>query len=259
MRVSRIQFDDSEPTESIVSRIACAFDPGNILRVRGKFFKMSAQRVMNQTVESNVVGDNYTLILNPGELIPENLLKAAPPPVVVQKIESEEVDWDAEEPEKAEVDPEPVEEPITQEPIKVLVESEPLVEKDPLEIDSTAILPVATPEPAEAAVPLSESIQPTPPDSVPPDSQVFASRPTPSIDGKPLTVEGPTPTSESGEYRLELPKSRVRVEPGQVWQSKDTRRNSPPFVVKSVDNEFVYLDKGKRILLNRMIRYKRVS
>ena len=233
MRVSRIQFDDSEPTDNIARRIACAFDPGNILRIRGEFFKMSSLRVMNQTSENNVVGGNYTLILNPGEPIPEGLLKAqAPPPVVVEKPEKpEEADWD-DEPDSVEAtaaEPEP--EPIVPEPIKVLVEPEP--------------------------EPLLESVPP------PPTSEVFLSRPPPSIDGKPLDVavsNETTTNSKSGEYLINLPNEhQVQVEVGQVWQSKDTRRSTAPFTVTNVDHEFVYQDNGRKIALNRMFRYKRVS
>lgn len=270
MRVSRIRFDDSEPTESIVSRIACAFDPGNILKVRDIFFKMSPQRVMNQTVAGNVVGDNYTLILNPGDPVPESLLKPEPPapPVVTTEPEPEEPDWDAE---ASAVEPDPIPEVVAQEPVEVPVEPEPVVEPvtasleavpDPIGIDFCRLAAVPTELPRQNVAEVDSAVPPSNPDSVPPPpaSEVFMSRPPPSIDGKPLTVDGEsTPTSESGEYRLELPKSRTRVEPGQVWQSKDTRRNSPPFVVKNVDSEFVYPDNGKRIALNRMIRYKRVS
>jgi hypothetical protein len=90
---------------------------------------------------------------------------------------------------------------------------------------------------------------------------VFASKTPPSIDGKPLTVpeSDVTPTSESGEYRIEIPKSKLQVEVGQVWQSKDTRRQSLPFVVVNIDTEFVYQDNGRKISLDRMFRYKRVS
>jgi len=272
MRVSRIQFDESESSESVASRIACAFDPGNILKIRDSFFKMSPQRVMNQTVAGNVVGDNYTLILNPGEPIPEGLLKAPPPPVVVQEPEPEEADWDIEEPVEAVVEPEPVPEPTITKPTRV--ESEPVAEieapleevlKEPadlvdhLDIDF-GLLAAITPELPKhdivEAVPV-----PPPSDSVPPPSQVFASSSIPSIDGKPLTVPGSdaTSTSESGEYQIEIPKSKVKVEVGQVWQSKDTRRQSLPFVVVGIDGEFVYQDNGRKISLDRMFRYKRVS
>ena len=239
MRVSRVQFDDSEPTESIVNRIACAFDPGNILKVRGNFFRMSPQRVMNQTIADNVVGDIYTLILNPGEPIPESLVKAPPPPVVAKDPEPEPEDdpWDEEPQVEAVADPEP-----RTSPPESVVELEP----DPpilAEVESPPALPLPDSNPPPAA------------------SEVFMSRPPPSIDGKPLDVSdlAPTPTSESGEYRIELPKSRVPVEVGQVWQSRDTRRQTPPFVVKKIDSEFVYQDNGKKVSITRMIRYKRVS
>jgi hypothetical protein len=269
MRVSRIQFDESESSESVASRIACAFDPGNILKIRDYFFKMSPQRVMNQTVAGNVVGDNYTLILNPGEPIPEGLLKAPPPPVV-QEPEPEEADWDVEDPVESIVEPEPVPEPTITEPIKV--ESEPVAEIEP-PIEEVLEEPVDIVDHIDfghlAALPpelsrhdIVEAVPvPPPSDSVPPPSQVFASKTPPSIDGKPLTVpdSAVTPTSESGEYRIELPKSKVRVEVGQVWQSKDTRRPSLPFVVVNIDGEFVYQDNGRKISLDRMFRYKRVS
>lgn len=263
MRVSRIQFDGSESSESVASRIACAFDPGNILKIRDYFFKMSSQRVMNQTVAGNVVGDNYTLILNPGEPIPEGLQKA-PPPVVFQAPEPEEADWDVEDPVESVVEPEPVSEPVITEPIRV--DSEPVVEMDPSPeeiLDPADIVdPIDVKLGHLAALPKQDIVEgvsvPAPLDSVPPPSQVFASSSIPSIDGKPLTVPGSDATSESGEYQIEIPKSKVKVEVGQVWQSKDTRRQSLPFVVVSIDGEFVYQDNGRKISLDRMFRYKRV-
>lgn len=268
MRVSRIQFDESESTESVASRIACAFDPGNILKIRDHYFKMSKLRVMNQTVAGNVIGDNYTLILNPGEPVPENLLQAPPPPVVVQEPEPEEADWDVEEP--VEVDPEPVPEPVITEPIRVEPDPEPESDPNPEEVSEPADivshpdsgnLAALSPElPRNDLVERVSALQSS--DSVPPPpSQVVASKPPPSIDGKPLTVpdSAATPTSESGEYRIEIPKSKFQVEVGQVWQSKDTRRQSLPFVVVNIDREFVYQDNGRKIALDRMFRYKRVS
>ena len=258
MRVSRIQFDDSEPTDSIARRIACAFDPGNVLKIRDSFFKMSSLRVMNQTSGNNVVGDNYTLILNPGEPIPEELLKPPPPPVVVPEPEPEEADWEeADDPVEAVVKSETVAEPIIPEPPKVLVEQvpDPVPEPEVQEELKPAIL-----EEVELVV------APAPPDSVPPppNSEVFMSKPVPSIDGKPLDgpVSNESPTSESGEFRINLPKAsaaQTKIEIGQVWQSKDTRRHSAPFVVVNVDSEFVYQDNGRKISLDRMFRYKRVS
>lgn len=270
MRVSRIQFDDSEPTDSISRRIACAFDPGDIIKIRGDFFKMSNLRVMNQTIEANVVGDKYTLILNPGDPIPEIQLKVTKPSIrpVPRKPEPEEDAWEDE----VVSDPEPVvQEPVIQEPIKSLnsepasepVVQEPIVEPDVLlEVVSEPVVPevdidfgglpgIDNIPPKNDNTETPESDQVTPPLT----SEVLTSRPIPSIDGKALEI----PTSESGEYKLEVPRSKFKIEPGQIWQSKDTRRNSPPFVVKNVDNEFVYPDTGKRISLNRMIRYKRVS
>ena len=239
MRVSRIQFDESESTEGIVHRIACAFDPGNVLKIRGKFFKMSRDRIMNQTIAANVVADKYTLILNPGEPIPENLKESTPPPPMV----------------------------VAQEPIEDLIEPEPLTEPIP------KFKPEPVPEPELELKP--ESIPPEAPASVPPppSSEVYLSSPPPlpepSIDGKPLNQapanEGPS--SQSGEYSIDKKalvstvrsSPTVSVEVGQVWQSKDTRRQSAPFTVTNIDHEFVYQANGRKIALTRMFRYRRVS
>jgi hypothetical protein len=207
MRVTRIQFDDSEPSESVAGRISVAFDPGNILKIRDKFFKMSSNRSINPTSESNVVGDRYTLILRPGEPIPAGLV-VAPPPVP-----------------------------------KLIPESNQ--QKEPEE----------APSQERGSIPPPEA------------SEVFSS---PSLD-KPVdhSVANQTQVDKpkSGEYRLELPPQEsieaaptsVEVGPGQVWQSKDSRRQSAPFTITNVDQEFAYQDNGRKIALNRMSRYRRVS
>ncbi len=236
MRVSRILFDDSEPTDSIARRIACAFDPGNVIRIRDSYYKMSSLKVMNQTVEGNIIGDNYTLILNPGEPIPENLLKAPPPPppqVVSKPPELDDTELEDDDDEAPVLESEPVSEQTT----------------DPEPIEGAPSEPVASVVESQEPQPFPESVPP------PPTSEVLLSRPPP-----PPTNDNRA-SSESGEFRLELPKqgAQSKVEVGQVWQSKDTRRRTDPFVVVNVDSEFVYQDNGRKIALSRMIRYKRVS
>ena len=74
-------------------------------------------------------------------------------------------------------------------------------------------------------------------------------------------------TSKSGEYAIvregaaQVTKEgppKVQVAPGQVWESKDRRRNTF-FTVASVDNEFLYTVKGGKISLKRMRNYRLVE
>ena len=75
------------------------------------------------------------------------------------------------------------------------------------------------------------------------------------------------PTSKSGEYAIvregaaqatkEGP-PKVQVAPGQIWESKDRRRNTF-FTVASVDTEFLYTVKGGKISLKRMRNYRLVE
>jgi hypothetical protein len=80
MRITRILFDEAEPAESIAQRIVRAFSPGEILCVRGKFFKVSNMRTVSLMIRDAIVEDKYTLILNIGE--PAPVIVAPPPPVV---------------------------------------------------------------------------------------------------------------------------------------------------------------------------------
>ena len=86
MRIARLLFDESEAPESVARRIVRAFNPGEVFQVRGKYFKVSSTRGANETIQGNVVGDKYTLVLNVGD--PEPIL--SPPvglSVVTPKIE----------------------------------------------------------------------------------------------------------------------------------------------------------------------------
>jgi hypothetical protein len=77
----------------------------------------------------------------------------------------------------------------------------------------------------------------------------------------------PKPTSESGEYPVvregadkvlrEVPK-REPLQIGQVWQTKDSRRNYS-FVVSKFDDEYVYPDKGPKFAIKRLRNYRLVG
>jgi hypothetical protein len=83
MRITRILFDEAEPTDSIARRVVRAFNPGEVLCVRGEFFKVSNLRTLNKTVRENVVGDKYTLVLNVGDPAPVLVVQTKPTPTVV--------------------------------------------------------------------------------------------------------------------------------------------------------------------------------
>lgn len=95
------------------------------------------------------------------------------------------------------------------------------------------------------------------PASVPPPSEVVSKIENPS----------PKPTSESGEYPVvregaekvlrEGPKLES-LQVGQVWQTKDSRRNYS-FVVSKFDDEYVYPDKGPKFAIKRLRNYRLVG
>jgi hypothetical protein len=87
MQIIRVFFDETEPAESIARRIIRAFDPGEILCVKGKFFKVFNMKTVNETIQTNIVGNKYTLVLNIGEPAPVII---APPAPVVSKVEEPE-------------------------------------------------------------------------------------------------------------------------------------------------------------------------
>jgi hypothetical protein len=105
------------------------------------------------------------------------------------------------------------------------------------------------------------------PDPTPP---VFEMRPPASTPPPSSVVQNQVPkksTSGSGEYAVvregaaQVTKEgppEVRVAPGQIWESKDRRRNTF-FTVASVDNEFLYTVKGGKISLKRMRSYRLVE
>jgi hypothetical protein len=64
MRTVRIQFDDSEPSDSVARRIVFAFNPGNVFKVRDSFFKVTGLRSVHGVTPESVTGD-YAQILPP--------------------------------------------------------------------------------------------------------------------------------------------------------------------------------------------------
>lgn len=77
MRTTKIAFDEKESPESVARRIVYAFNVGNTLKIRDKFFKVIGPKSI--VVVSPVEGDNYTLVL-PLEALPK-----PPKPVVIVK------------------------------------------------------------------------------------------------------------------------------------------------------------------------------
>jgi len=144
MRTTRILFGDDETPASVASRIVYAFNVGNILKIRDKFFKVTGFRSV--VVIPPPEGDNYILILPPGApeppkpeprvTSPEVLL---PPPIVTEEPQGNELE--EEEPE-SEPEPEPLPEPV-QEPEKAPELPSPVLEppKSPPPLDPLPELP----------------------------------------------------------------------------------------------------------------------
>ena len=63
MKTIKIHFDDSETSYSVASRIVYAFNIGNIIKVRDKFFKVVSIKHVTAISDSVVSNDNYTLVL----------------------------------------------------------------------------------------------------------------------------------------------------------------------------------------------------
>lgn len=82
MRTIRILFDETETSESIARRIVRAFNPGEIFKIRDKYYKVSPMRVANETIRANIVDDRYTLVLNVGEPEPVQTPLVPPKPIV---------------------------------------------------------------------------------------------------------------------------------------------------------------------------------
>lgn len=53
--------------------------------------------------------------------------------------------------------------------------------------------------------------------------------------------------------------STTSVQVGQRWVTRDSRRKQEPFEVVQVDGDFIVTDKGAKIGLHRLNRYKLVS
>jgi hypothetical protein len=159
MRITRILFGDDETPDNIARRIVRAFDPGEVLCIKGKFFKVSNMRTVNETVRGNVVGDKYTLILNVGEAAP--VMVAPPPPVV----------------------------PVPEEPIieNVVNPSEP----PPSAVVVTQPLPKSTSESGEYKIVRADAAKVTregPPKLLPEAGQVWQTKDTRRANSPPFTV-----------------------------------------------------------------------
>jgi hypothetical protein len=98
MRTSKVQFSEEETTESVAHRISVAFDPGNTIKIRDKFFRLSKFKVIYPVTKEDVVGDNYTLILPLTEPT-----KTVPKPTPVKPIKPTKLP----EPPKPSVEPSP--------------------------------------------------------------------------------------------------------------------------------------------------------
>ena len=76
---------------------------------------------------------------------------------------------------------------------------------------------------------------------------------------KPVRVqkdsEPPPPESE----KKPVISTSAEVQVGQRWVTRDSRRKQEPFEVVQVDTDAIVTDKGARIGLHRLNRYKLVS
>ena len=114
----------------------------------------------------------------------------------------------------------------------------------------------AAPTPPKVVEKLPETpVEVKPPISSPPPSSVVQSQvPKKATSGSgeyAVVREGAAQATKEGP-------PQVQVEPGQMWESKDRRRNTF-FTVASVDSEFLYTVKGGKISLKRMRNYRLVE
>jgi hypothetical protein len=90
------------------------------------------------------------------------------------------------------------------------------------------------------------------------------------VDGnsfKVLSQDPPEITELKSARSSSLPESEPKSERGpsqelqigQRWVTKDSRRKQEPFEVISIEDDFVLTDKGLRIQVKRLSRYKLVS
>lgn len=95
--------------------------------------------------------------------------------------------------------------------------------------------------------------------------RVVRQEPLEIVEMKSTKVERPKPTQVEGDPETPKPKSerppaiKVQVEVGQRWVTKDPRRKQEPFEVVKVEGDAIITDKGAKIGLHRLSRYKLVS
>jgi hypothetical protein len=68
MQTTRIHFDDDEAPENVARRILPLFDPGDFLKIKGRFFKVDRKGVYSVLAES--VGERCTEVL-PIDYVPQ--------------------------------------------------------------------------------------------------------------------------------------------------------------------------------------------
>lgn len=78
---------------------------------------------------------------------------------------------------------------------------------------------------------------------------------------KPTRVQTfePPPESEKKPIAMTTMALTTLVQIGQRWVTRDARRKQEPFEVVQIDGESIVTDKGARIGIHRLNRYKLVS
>lgn len=76
---------------------------------------------------------------------------------------------------------------------------------------------------------------------------------------KPKRVSEPPPAEAESEPPASEKILSTPVQVGQRWVTKDARRKQDPFKIVSIDGDVLVTDKGARIGLHRLNRYKLVS
>lgn len=79
---------------------------------------------------------------------------------------------------------------------------------------------------------------------------------------KPKRVSEPPPAEDEPESEPPASEKKITstaVQVGQRWVTKDSRRKQDPFEIVSIDGDTLVTDKGARIGLHRLNRYKLVS
>jgi len=86
--------------------------------------------------------------------------------------------------------------------------------------------------------------------------KVIQQEPVEVVEIKKRTRTEPPPESDRQPI---APVVSLQVQVGQRWVTKDARRKQEPFEVVQIDGDAIVTDKGARIGIHRLNRYKLVS